>query len=169
MGLNNFTTTSGTARFTDIDSDNITNSGQVTTQDLDVTGTATGTAEGFTQTRVFLSADSSADPIPFDGVSFDPDGAFDLSNSAYIAPSSGFYLINLTVRPGSTSNLNIRITINGSDTAIFSDNDSSDTTNTLTDVKQLNQGDSVTVTNLGGGAIKGASDRNTFVSFVRVA
>jgi hypothetical protein len=35
MGLNNFRTTSGVARFTDIDSDNITNSGTITSESVD--------------------------------------------------------------------------------------------------------------------------------------
>jgi hypothetical protein len=96
--------TSNSVDTANLQSDEITNSGQVTTQDLDVTGTATGIKRG-TQSvmRVFLSADSSANPIIFDSLVFDSGSDYDTTTGEFTAPSDGFYLAMATLRDKNTT------------------------------------------------------------------
>jgi hypothetical protein len=63
MGLNNFTTTSGTARFTDIDSDNITNSDTITSESVDTQALAArnGDVGVLSSTRIFAGGFDGAD------------------------------------------------------------------------------------------------------------
>jgi|AKVG01.1.fsa_nt_gi hypothetical protein len=80
----------------DINSATITNSGQVTTQDLNVTGSATGVgAKEFTS--IGLAAKSGTSPVPFDTANFDPNGNFSSSNNGIVVPETGVYIVSFGV------------------------------------------------------------------------
>jgi hypothetical protein len=156
MGLNNFTTKGGgSAEFTDVDSDSITNSGQVTTQDLDVSGVASGT-ESAPGARATLTSDQpipdrSSTTVEFDNIQFDDKNEFDPTTNTFTAQDSGRYLINTFVKFDTISDgtkMGIFVRVNGSQFPVNKNTHVGTTDRASIDanlVLNLNAGDSVEI------------------------
>jgi len=131
----------------------------------------TGAPSFKTKTRVTLSADSKADPIAFDVITFDPDGNFDTSNHTYTVPADGTYLLAAgiaVVQPTSGSRCRFPIEANGKKitrTELIGDGTGFATTS-VTDIQELSSGDSIKVRNPEGRTLNGSGD--TFFSIVRL-
>jgi len=135
-----------------------------------LSGVTTGGIE--TKTRVFLSSNATADPIPFDSVSYDPDNNFDTSTHEYIVPATGTYQIALNVRlSGSVSNgtkVSFTLGTNNRSLATIKFESTGDfNTNSVTDVQELTSGDSVKVFN-GDQVNLSSTPSNTFLSVIRL-
>jgi hypothetical protein len=104
MGLNNLTTGGGSGEFTD----------------LNVSGNATGVAQGLQGCRVTLTSDfsfSAGTPkVPFDNTLFDIGNNFDTSTSAFTCPRDGFYVVSHQARFVQGGNSEARAVIIGNDT-----------------------------------------------------
>jgi len=133
----------------------------------------TGSA-GFikTKTRAFLGINSSADPIPLDSVTYDPDGNFDTTANEYTVPATGTYQISLNVRLDGTDSsgqrVRFKINVNGSAIIVteFTYQNNFSTTSTV-DVRELTSGDSITVENPGNVSVSGSA-KNTFLTVLRI-
>jgi len=138
------------------------------------TNSLTGSA-GFikTKTRAFLSTNSSANPIPFDSVSYDPDGNFDTTSHEYTVPANGTYLVtsHITVANSNSSGIeaDFRVLLNGSNIAFHqAETTGSTPTVSVTDVRELSSGDILKVENKVAVDVQ-ATDQNTFFTIVRLA
>jgi hypothetical protein len=87
----------------DINSTTITNSGQVTTQDLTVNGSSTGVGQDLQACRIKLSSDVSIVAgtqvkVPFDLEVFDSDNNYSLSADEWVCPKDGIYSATFQAR-----------------------------------------------------------------------
>jgi len=125
-----------------------------------------------TKTRAFLSSNSSADPIPLDSVSYDPDNNFDTTANEYTVPADGTYLIAFQVRSNSSNNSGARLTVgvkaNGTklvDTELITENQFA--TVSATDIRELATGDTITLGNVKARFLSSGPE-NTFLSISRL-
>jgi len=125
-----------------------------------------------TKTRAFLSSDSSADPIPFDSVTYDPDNNFDTTTNEYTVPADGTYQIAFSTRTVDTVAAGNRaiFRVNNNGLTITESEHTAEgnfTTSSATDIRQLTSGDVITVENFNQVTVLG-KDSSTFLSIVRV-
>jgi hypothetical protein len=155
----------------DIDSAGNVDVGQsLVTQDLTVNGSVTGLNSDLTETRAFLSASSSANPVPFDSVSYDADNNFDTGTHEYTVPSNGTYQYTLQIRDNSNNGRqSFQIERNGVDitTLRYVANGNFQTFPT-TDVRKLNAGDTLEVSNAQGGSVE-QGEKFTFFQIRRIS
>jgi len=124
-----------------------------------------------TKTRAFLSSSTSADPIPFDSVSYDPDNNFDTSTHEYTVPGTGTYLTTLQVRLSQLSSGTkgvFSLTQNGNNISqieITSQGSFGSVTNT--DIRQFSSGDKIAVANSSTVQVNLGSN-STFLCIIRV-
>jgi len=134
-----------------------------------LSGVSTGGIK--TKTRAFLSSDSSASPVPFDAVTFDPDNNFDTSANQYIAPANGTYQIYFQVRLGNVGNglnANFKLTQNGNEIAVMEENsDGAFQTASITDIRSLSSGDSIDLINVSKRRVIGA-ESDTFLTVIQL-
>lgn len=135
-----------------------------------LSGVSTGGIK--TKTRAFLSTSSSADPIPFDSVSYDPDNNFDTSTHEYIVPANGTYQITLSARLDRSVSAGTRAVfrVNSNGTRIISvETDATGNRNVTssTDVRELTSGDSITVANVSQVTLIDG-DNSTFLTVIRL-
>jgi len=134
-----------------------------------LTGVSTGGIK--TKTRAFLSSNSSANPVPFDAVTFDPDNNFDTSANEYTVPANGTYLFSFQVRldgisSGSKASFTLRQ--NGNDLVLINENsDGGFQTVSATDIRSLSSGDSIDLANkLNRGLI--GSETDTYLTVTQL-
>lgn len=135
-----------------------------------LTGVSSGGIK--TKTRAFLSSGSSADPIPFDSVSYDPDNNFDTTNHTYAVPATGTYQIAFNVQLAGSVSAGSQATFdvnrNNSRVNVVEFEASGDfKTGSVTDVVELTSGDSITVGNESRVSIT-SSESGTFLSVIRL-
>jgi len=134
-----------------------------------LTGVSTGGIK--TKTRVSLSSSSTATPVPFDTITFDPDGNFDTTANEYTAPANGTYILSLSIAvitPASGDRARFKIERNGNKlvrTELIGDGSGRPTTS-LTDVREFSSGEIITATNPTGQTIEPSAA--TFFSIVRL-
>jgi len=135
-----------------------------------LTGVSTGGIQ--TKTRAFVSSNTSADPLPFDSVSYDPDNNFDTTNHEYIVPANGTYQLSVNVRlnfstaTGDLAPFNIEINGNVQSRAEYTTEGDFNTTS-VTDIRELESGDFIRITNGGNVTITG-SPASTFITIIRL-
>jgi hypothetical protein len=153
-----------------VNSDDITNGGQLQTTDLDVTGDATGPFSPITKTRAFLSTSSSADPVPLDAVSYDPDSNFDLNTGSYTVPATGTYVLHgqARVSSGVTGRVDISLSRNSKalSKSTITANDNFETL-TATGVRELAAGDRVRLRNTTSTSLRG-NESDTFLEIYQI-
>jgi len=135
-----------------------------------LTGVSTGGIK--TKTRVFLGSNSSADPIPFNRFSYDPDNNFDTATNEYIVPATGSYQIALNVRLASSVSAGTRADFLVKRNSSFIDSvetngTGSQPTTSVTDIRELTSGDSITIENFRGRSVA-SGQRNTFLTIIRL-
>jgi len=131
----------------------------------------TGSAGGIkTKTRVFVSGGSSANPVPFDAVSYDPDSNYDTSANEYIAPADGTYQITVNIRLNSPSSTRADFAVKQSGTPFAIAEATSQgnfVTTSVTDIREFTSGDSITVSNNRGATVlQGVED--SFLTVIRL-
>jgi hypothetical protein len=131
----------------------------------------TGVSTIKTKTRAFLSSNSSADPIPLDAVSFDPDSNFDTSSHEYTVPATGTYLVTFNIRLnvvsiGSSCSFTLRRNGNQVVRSELVAEEQFSTT-AATDIGKFSSGDIITLRNDKVRALRGNS-HETFLTISRL-
>lgn len=133
----------------------------------------TGSA-GFikTKTRAFLSSNSSADPVPLDSVTYDPDNNFDTTTHEYTVPATGTYLMTFQGRleqsVSSGSRLALQLNKNGN-TIVVAELNSDGVLSTIsaTDIRELASGDNIALGNVKNVELFG-NEKSTFLTICQL-
>jgi hypothetical protein len=121
-----------------------------------------------TKTRAFLSSPSSADPIPLDSVSYDPDGNF--NGPDYIVPTDGTYQVHFGARVtvNQTGRLTVQLSVNSNSLQSIESRISGKFASTNSSgIFELSANDSVTLSNPRGRSLDGRSDI-TYLTVIRI-
>lgn len=134
--------------------------------------------------RVYLSGANQIIPylvfttVQFNTKDYDVNDEFDISNYRFTAKESGYYLINVTVRWGSSTDQlqhTLAIVINGSNyksSSTVRSSGSSAFSQSLSDIIYLNKGDYIEIqvfTTVSGGSSLEAGENRTFMSIHRLS
>jgi hypothetical protein len=136
-------------------------------EDLDVSGNTTGVGGGgvVSRTKVRLSSDSSADPVPLDDIIYDPDNAFDTGFNEYQAPSEGVFILNFSYRRSSdASSMQLEL----GDASVNTENEDSDAIGSATAIQELGNGETITLRNFFNTNLRGF-ETNTHISITQIA
>jgi hypothetical protein len=132
-----------------------------------LTGVATGGV--LTESRAFLSSNSSASRIPHDSISYDPDGNFDTAANEYVAPATGLYFIVscLRVSSGQTGRFENEIRVNGDDKTNTEKTLSGNFASlNISDILELSAGDSISINNPQGKQVR-SGETQTYIAVTR--
>lgn len=135
-----------------------------------ITGVSTGGIK--TKTRVFASVQSSATPVQFDSITYDPDNNFDTTTHEYIVPANGTYEISFSafINNSVGAGTNVTFNLQSGNTTLFQNQNEAPGdffSATGSDVRELTNGDPLTLSNPEGITIKN-SEARTFMSIIRL-